>query len=271
MSIDQSRRPPGAPTGGQFAVTARAEPALNLNPDPLPDPEHDADALLAGSALDAGRLTGRMQAARDRLAEARTRMGTAASLPGRSEDLLFWTERAVAAEDDLTDLRMMHDRTVVGLAALTVRHDRALRDLAQMGSGSHPVDPDAYEAARQDLHRATDALHCASDPDLTLVFGGEDMPDDLHGRWADIGMVAAPVTDPDRHEPKAWRVSFVDVRAGAEVARLTVPAEHTTAPHAPDRLDKGSIAAHITWLAARGDQPAADLAARLPSTGLQAA
>lgn len=253
----QPRQPAGVPSGGQFAVTGRNEPLLRLATEPLSGPEAEADALLAESVMDAAKLNSRIDEVRGRLAEARNRQLTAARLPDRDEDHLFWSERALAAEEDLADLRTMHDRTVVGLAALTARHDQALRNLTAFGAGLHPVDGETYEATREELHRATDALEGAVDPELELVFGADDMPDHLHERWAGVGMVAAPVVDPDDVTPTAWRVSFVDVRAGAELGRVTVPAAHAVDHREPGRLDKAAIVEHVTFLADHAGSAAA--------------
>lgn len=253
----QHRHPAGTPTGGQFTAADHAESMLRLVPEPLSGPEADADAQLAESVAEAAQLTRRIGDVRGRLADARIRRLTAARLPDRDEDYLFWTERVTAAEEDLADLRAMQDRTVIGLATLTCRHDRALRSLTMFHSGVCAVDQDTYEATREELHRMIDALHDAVDPDLHLVFGDDDLPDRLRDRWAGIGMVAAPVLDPDDVTPTAWRVSFVDVRAGAEIGRVTVPAAHAVDHRSPDRLDKTAIAEHATFLAARTDSPAA--------------
>lgn len=241
---------------------ARSEASVSLA-----GAEADANALLDESIRDAAHLAPRVAEARARLRDARAHQLTASRLPGRADDHAFWTERALAAEEDLTDLRVEHDRTVPGLAALVVRHDTAVRELADMGSGLGQVDPVSYEFAAEDRRRALSDLECATHPELTPVFGGDEMPADVHARWAHIGMVAAPITNPDESRPTFWRVSCVDVTTGVEVGRITIPA----GPGGRDGLDTSAVVAHITSAALAGDRDAAELLTVLPGQAARAA
>lgn len=259
-ALDRHRHPAGTTTGGQFRATARTEPEIDLPAEP--SPQHAATARLDESLVQGSKLADRISRARATLAGARRQHLIAAGLPDRVEDQMFWSERVVAAEEDLADLQGLYDGTVVGLALLAERHDRAWRDVHAMGSGREPVDPESYAAAEQDLRRSTRALDEASDPDLEPVLAGEDLSDDLGHEWSSVGMVAAGVTNMDRGEPAAWVVSFVDLPTRTEVGRMTVPNDAGAS-----RLDRATVVNHVRALVThpeRSGDLAGDLLDRLP-------
>ncbi len=259
-ALDRPRQPAGTATGGQFRATERTEPEIDLPVDP--SPQDAATARLDESLVQGAKLADRISKAREILAGARRRHLIAAGLPDRVEDQMFWSERVVAAEEDLADLQGLYNGTVVGLALLAERHDRAWRDVHAMGSGREAVDPESYAAAEQDLRRSTRALGEASDPDLEPVLVGEDLSDNLGGEWSSVGMVAAGVTDLDRGEPAAWVVSFVDLPTRTEVGRVTVPNDTGAS-----RLDRATALNHVRALAAdpeRSGELTGGLLDRLP-------
>lgn len=239
MSIpEQPRQPAGTPNGGQFTATTRTEPGIILTVDQ--SPLAVAGARLDESFREAVKLAERIKQVRERLAGARRHHLIAAGLPDGVTDQMFWSERVVAAEEDLADLQGLYDGTAVGLALLAERHDRAKRDVHAMGSGREPVDPESYAAAEQDLRRSMRTLEEVSDPDLEPVLAGEAVPGDLGHQWSEVGMVAAGVSDLDRAEPASWVVSLVDLPTRTEIGRVTIPNESLV-----DRLDRSTVVAYL--------------------------
>ena len=227
--------------------------------------EVDADEVIAASFADWAQLDARISTARHALAHARGQAAVAEVL-GPAQTHEFWAERAAAAEDDLNDLQTMADGTVVGLAVLATRHDTALATLSSLVSA--PGDPDlsACQFASEQLSAAETALDQAQTPDLFPVFGADEMPAPMRSGWANVGMVAAAVLGNNSGGPAAWRVSFVDVHAGEELARMTISADAARSPRSQDDLSKAAIAEHVAWTAEHGAGTSADVARALLAT-----
>lgn len=222
MSIEQLREAAGTPTGGRFAITARPEVALSLDPWPA-EPEADADTAVTASWVEGKKLADRISDAREHLGYVRSRHATAEAF-GRHIDAEQWAERVVAAEEDLGDLQALHAGTVPGMAALQARYDfhrRAARE--------HQADPRGADEMTRHTREADVAarqLQDASDVMLVPVTGGHALPETLHRAWEPVAMVASPVHHPWQATPAAYVISFVDT-AGTrprEVARVTLPA-----------------------------------------------